>query len=779
VTAASSWSVRRVGLRRLRVERLGEPTPGLVAWLAQQDAVAEVAVDEPAGCVDVVVREENALLRLGRAVEDRLFVALRKRSHPQPFGVTVLHALPGRVRLGVTGQLDTDVERLAEWMRSLPGVSRASPSPASGSIVAWFDPAATTVGAIIQAVLASDRRTWPKLAPAPSGWGRSIANTGVLAASITLTGAVPASLIGAAVACTALPSVLRATTALRERRVGVDALDVVAIGISIGTGRFATAALVTWLLGLGDLVLARTQARARRAITERLDLEADDAYRLRGHIIERIPAASLRAGDRIVVETGARITADGIVESGVALVDERSLTGESMPRTRRHGDRVLSASVVVDGQVIVHVERTGADTAAMRIAELLARAGTKPMTLQRNAERMADRLVLPTFVLAGASAALTVQLDRMTSVLITDFGTGLRVAVPTAALAAMTLAAREGVLVKGGQFLERLARVDTVVFDKTGTLTKGEPEVVAIDILGPLPAAACLAFAAAAEARQKHPIASALRRAALRAGGSLAQADIGSETVSVGRGVSARVEGRHVVVGGARAMVEHGIVLGEARHIAIAERHRVLGASSIFIAVDGDVSAVVGVSDEPRDESASVIHALRANGRRQVMLLSGDADAIASAIGRALGVDRAEGDLLPEDKVRIVRELKAAGRTVAMVGDGINDAPALAVADVGISLQGGTDLALEAADVVLLEGGLSKLPRAFTIADRGMKNVERCLAIVLAPNAVAIALGALGLLPPGIAALINNGSTVLAALAAIAPMVRSVQPVEP
>src|SRR5262249_48346850 len=208
--------------------------------------------------------------------------------------------------------------------------------------------------------------------------------------------------------------------------VGVDALDVVAIGISVATGRFATAALITWLLGVGDLILARTQAKARRAISTKLELDDVEAHRLRGDVVERVEARSLRLGDRIVVDTGMRVAADGVVVSGTALVDEKALTGESMPRARRQGDFVLSASIVVEGQIIVQVECPGAQTRASKIANVLAAAGTKPMTLQRNAERTADQLVLPTFGLAGGAAALTTQLDRMTSVLITDFGTGLR-----------------------------------------------------------------------------------------------------------------------------------------------------------------------------------------------------------------------------------------------------------------------------------------------------------------------------------------------------------------
>ncbi len=765
MSAAASWCIRRVGLERLRVE--SATSPAMLAWIRRQEGVAEVSVDGRVGAVEVVVRGRNALVRLARSVQDRLFAAARRAARPRE--VIVLHALVDRARLRVDGlEDDREIERLAEWLPGRPGVRRARPSPASRSLVVWFDPKETSTEAIVRTILESDPSSWPHVEPASTSWGRAAFATSVLAASVALPHVVPAAMLATAVACTALPSLRRATDALREGRIGVDSLDVVAVAISISTGRYATAALVTWLLGVGDVVLAQTHARARRAITERLDLEAAEAHRIRGDDVERVAARALKPDDRIIVETGARIPADGVVEGGMALVDERALTGESMPRAREPGDRVLSASVVVDGQLVIRVEQVGANTTASRIAAILAGAGTKPMTLQRNAERVADRLVLPTFALAGGSLAVTAQLDRMTSILITDFGTGLRIAVPTAALTAMALSAREGILVKGGQFLELLGKVDAVVFDKTGTLTCGEPEIVAVDVLGEHSPAECLAFAAAAEARQKHPLANAIRRGAERAGAERYLAELGSEVVFVGRGVSARVGGRRVLVGGKRAMLEHGVRAADAR--AVMDRHRALGASSVLVALDDRVAAVLAVCDQPRAESASVIEALRAGGRREVLLLSGDARAAVEAIGRALHIDRAVGELLPEDKVAVVKALQAAGRTVAMVGDGINDAPALAVADVGISLEGGTELAVEAADVVLLEGGLSRLPRAFELADAGMANVKQCVGLVLAPNALAIGLGAFGLLPPSIAALVNNGSTVTAALAAVAPL---------
>ncbi len=282
--------------------------------------------------------------------------------------------------------------------------------------------------------------------------------------------------MAAAIALTAIPSARRAYQALTERHASVDLLDLAAVGISLGTGQPLTAAFITWLLGVGDIILAQTTDRARAAISKLMELDAEDAWRVTDSgETERVPVKRLAVGDRIVVEAGGRVAADGIVERGVALVDEKALTGESVPVERKAGERVLAASVVVEGQLVVTVDRAGTDTTAAKIVQILEGAGAKPMTLQRETERIADKLVLPTFGVAGAAALLTSQIDRMTCVLITDFGTGIRIAVPTAALAAMTAAAREGVLVKGGQFLERMSKVDAIVFDKTGTLTGGAP----------------------------------------------------------------------------------------------------------------------------------------------------------------------------------------------------------------------------------------------------------------------------------------------------------------
>jgi heavy metal translocating P-type ATPase len=748
----------------------------VLGWLAERDEVMEVTAahavpstvhPEGADVVEVRFRDDPRVPgAFVRSLRDWIFTATQPK--PSRLEVEMQHLLEGRVRLRLVNVSEDDVMRAAELVRGAPGVVRANASPASRSLLIAFDPSATHASALIDLLANGDPSTWPKAPPGPerNGATKAFLNTAVLAASAS--GLVPALPMGAAVALTAIPSMRRSLRALREKRLSVDLLDVAAIGISIYTGQPTTAAFITWLLGIGDVILEKTSDTARNAIAKVLKLDAVDAMVVHDGVPKRVKAKSLRVGDTLLIEPGGCIAADGIVVRGEALVDEKALTGESVPHAKRPGDRVLAATVLVEGELFVEIDRTGTDTTAAKIVQILEGAGAKPMTLQRETERIADRLVLPTFGVAGASAVLSGALERATSVLITDFGTGIRIAVPINALTAITIAAREGVLVKGAQYLERLSKVDTIVFDKTGTLTGGMPQIFEVVPLSGLDVGEVVRFAAAAETRQRHPVAEAIRRYAARAKLVIPEAELGSSVYSIGFGVVAQVLGREVLVGGERFLRARGIALAGATRVL--ERHRQAGASSVLVAMDDTIVGVIGYADEPRAESARVVAALKQGGRRRVILMSGDARQPVEATARAVGVDDSYGELLPEDKAQRVREIQHNGHVVAMVGDGINDAPALAVADVGISLDGGTDVALETADVVLLEGGLQKLPDAFRVADDAMRRVRRGLGLVIAPNAVAIGLGALGLINPAVAAMVNNGSTVLAALAGVAPL---------
>jgi len=781
--------MQSTGAGRIRVtaDRQSEVEAAeLLSWLTTRPEVLRVTPRSRSGVLEITYRDEAATRgSFARTLSDRLF--LLNRPPPEEPRIELVHALAGRARLRVTHSDRDAPSRLASWLESVPGVLRASASPASQSVLVTLDPLRTTPEELLVVARASDESQWPEVAPQPrrTEWRFTLANTAVLGA--TLSGVLPLPAAGAAALLTALPSARRALQAAKEKRVSVDLLDLAAIGISVGTGKPVTAAFITWLLGIGDLILERTSDRARTAISKLMKLDADIAWRIlpggalgarRGEEeVEQVSARRLSVGDLIVVEAGGRVAADGVVVRGEASVDEKALTGESIPKDRRAGDRVLAATVVVCGQLVVRVERTGTDTTAAKIVQILEGAGAKPMTLQRDAERVADRLVLPAFGVAAAASLLAWQIDRATSVLITDFGTGIRIAIPTSALTGMTIAARRGVLVKGAQYLERLSRADVIVFDKTGTLTRGEPEITDVAAVGAMPSREAIAFAAAAEARQVHPIAKAIRQYALQSGIVPPDAELGSESYAIGRGLCARVRGQRVLVGSARLMADYGMdpTHSTKSNLAI-EAHALSGASSLFVAVDGEITLVIGYADAPRGESRDVVRALKADGRRCVILMSGDARASVLAVARSIGIDQAYAEMLPQDKADHVRSLQRAGKVVAMIGDGINDAPALAVADVGISLDGGTDVALETADVVLLDGGLQKLPDAFLVADDAMRRVRRGLGLVIVPNAAAILLGALGLLTPGVAAIVNNGSTVAAALAAALPLLGRAKP---
>jgi len=761
---------------RVRAAATPDEVRDVVAWMGDRSEVHSVRHDAADGAIVVRFDDRRAPRSLLHgAVLDRLR-ALRPaaRAAAATLEVAVAHELPGRVRFKITGAGPGDVERIGSFVAGLEGVDRTRASPASSSLLVLFDAGATDGGHLLARIRESSRSAWPEPEPAKrpsSEWVKAGFSTAVMACAIV--GVVPAPAMFGAVAITAIPPFRRAWANLRRGRLNVDVMDATAITVCLARAEPITASVITTLLAIGDLILERTHARARTAISRLMKLDDGEAFVLDAPdgAPRRAHPRELGAGMHIVVYPGARVPADGIVVSGSLAVDEKALTGESVPRERFPGDHVMAASVAVHGQAVVLVERAGGDTVAARIVQILEGAGAKPMTLQKNAERAADRLVLPTFVAAGGAWAASGIVDRLTAVLITDFGTGVRVAVPTAALAAMTLAARQGVLVKGATFLERLHEADTVVFDKTGTLTQGLPEVSAVvPLTARFTEADIVAFAAAAESNQSHPIADAIRRHAEKLSVPRWEVAADSETYHIGLGLEAKVRGLPVRVGNPRMMREAGIVVAAAEgpRAELASR----GISSVLVAIDGELSAVLGYADAPRPESARVLRQLRANGRRRILLLSGDARAPVEAIAALLGIDEAIADVLPQDKADVVRRLKSEGRKVAMVGDGINDAPALAVADIGISLHGGTEVALETADVVLLEGGLERLPAVFQVADEAMARVKEVLGIVLLPNAAAILAGAFGFINPVMAATINNGSTIAAALHAVLPLLR-------
>jgi Cu2+-exporting ATPase len=462
------------------------------------------------------------------------------------------------------------------------------------------------------------------------------------------------------------------------------------------------------------------------------------------------------------------------VAVGVAEVDQRHITGESAPATRRAGDMVFAGSSVVDGSVTLEITAAGADTAVAKIVELVESAPVGETRIQNYAEKFADRLVAPLLGLNVALLATTGNVDRFMSLAIVDYGTGIRVAAPTSVLSSMTRAARQGILIKSGRHVEQLAGLQGIAFDKTGTLTRGRMTVLETRTYGTvLSASRVLQLAAAAETQLRHPVARALVchvRDVLGLDLPLCE-DV---QFAIGLGVAARVAGHHVHVGSERFLRGLGMATGAARAWLVeVERH---GHTALLVALDGRLAGVIACHDAPRPEARAVIAGLRQRGVQDIVMLTGDRDGVAQRIARAVGIDRVHSEVLPQDKAEIVRRLRAANGPFAMVGDGVNDSPALAQADVGIALVDGADIARAAADVVLMEEGLHLLLPAIDISRDALALVRQNYTLIAGANTLALALALpSGFMSPAVCTLISNGSAILAALNALRPLLMARQ----
>jgi heavy metal translocating P-type ATPase len=557
----------------------------------------------------------------------------------------------------------------------------------------------------------------------------------------------------------------------RERRLNVDFLDTLAIGVSLFQGAFVTAGIIIWLIRLGDWIRDLTAARSKRAIGDLLEFQKKMAWVMRDEVVVAVPVSALVTGDTVVVHSGEMIPVDGEIISGHGTIDQKTITGESLPVLRAEGEVVYAATALREGYIMIRAVRVGSQTTAAQIVKLVESAPVGETRMQNHAERFADRLVLPTLGLATGAAVLAADINRFTSIVIVDFGTGIRVAAPTSVLSSMTLAARQGILIKSGAHLEKLAEIDTMVFDKTGTLTSGTPHV--LDVLcyraRHFSVRKMLGLAAAAESRLQHPVAEAIR--ARTAKDQIEVPDCQEVQYRVGRGVEAQINGYYLHLGSERFLRENAI---DTRRAGRDQRElNEQGYSSLMLAIDGKVAGLIPYEDQVRPESFDVIEKLHSLGVKNTVMLTGDNATVARAVSGRLGLRRYVADVLPAQKAEFVQDLRRAGHVVAMVGDGINDSPALSYADVGIAMKHGAQVAHESANIVLMEDSLWKLVQAVEICRSGVGLIKQNYAIVAVMNAVALALALPGgLISPQMTAVISNGSAIIASLNAIRPTIR-------
>lgn len=692
-----------------------------------------------------------------------------------------LHTISGRTRFRVPA-LTWRAElapQLETYLGDQDGIVSIRTVPVCGSVVVTYDAARWTAKALERCITSlscaalaayqptASIRSTPPPEPRRFPWLDLFLSSAAVATSVIAGPTNPLPLL--LLMGSSWPIFARALDAILCRnRLNVDVLDASATAVLSLRGQLPAAAFMVWLVNLADYIRDRTMAQSRAAISAVLDYQRDHAWVQRGDEKVRLPVDELQPGDVVVVYTGERIPVDGSVIAAAGLVDQQTLTGESMPVPKDPGDRVYAATVVRDGKLYIRAEQVGTQTEAAQIVRLVQEAPARDTRIQNYAERWADNLVPVSLVGAGFTALLIGNLNQAASILIIDYGTGIRVAAPTTVLAAMTRAARQGILIKGGRHLEDLARVDAIVFDKTGTLTLGKPEIVrVVSYSRAFSGDAILAIAAAAEQRLNHPVAEAIVRAA-----EARDVDIPeriSSDYTIGLGVAAQVNGYTVGVGNQRFMDHQGIAITERarRDSARLERR---AATPLFVAIDGRLRGLLGYADPLRPEAPAVIRALRAQGIKEIVILTGDHPNVARQAAASLDISRYVAEVFPEEKAEIVRSLQNEGYIVAVVGDGINDSPALAQADVGIAVNGGTAVAQDTAHVALRKGDLWRVPIAIDIAKEGVHLIRQNWRLIAVPNTAALGLACLGLLGPIGATLISNGSAIIALGNALRPL---------
>jgi P-type Cu2+ transporter len=571
-------------------------------------------------------------------------------------------------------------------------------------------------------------------------------------------------LIRGTLAIAALPVLKRAFEGIRaENRLNVDFLDMSAIAITTLQGHFLTASSMVVLIQLGESIRNKTARSTQNSTQDLLGSFSQVVWVERDGQKQEIPLEEVEIGDIVVIYPGEQIPVDGRITSGKALIDEQKLTGESMPVVRSQGEAVYASTLVREGCIYLKTESKGTDTRAGRTVQLIQEAPIHDTRIENYAAKIADRAVMPTILLGGLVYALTRNPARAASVLTLDFATGIRVSVPTTVLAALNHSARRGILIRSGRALEQLAAIDTIVFDKTGTLTQGEVAIVSIRSTGERSRSDILRLAATAEQRITHPVAEAITRYAFAQGIKIGQRD--EWHFYVGLGIEATIERETVLVGSKRFLVQKGISLENLPELEYKE------AATIYIASGGQLQGVLQYLDPLRPESRQIVTDLENKGS-EIHMLTGDQQQRAHLIAAQLEIPATQvhAEAFPETKAQVVQQLQQQGKTVAFVGDGINDSAALAYADVSVSFRNGSDIARETADVVLMNDDLHGLIEAIAIARQARQIIHQNTGIVAIPNLFGFVMAATVGLNPMVATTINNGSSVVAGANGLRPL---------
>lgn len=676
----------------------------------------------------------------------------------QAFSCTIIHEIPKRLRIksGLLYDPDMDAVFLEALISGIPGVEDVRLNIRAGSVAVWYNGEKQVREKIIDTIeyplkeIFQDDVKAHHPADAMDVAGRSILSV--------LTAFLPDAISAPITLGLALPVLMEGIETLVNKGVKVEVLDAAAIAFSLGIKDYFTASSIVALLSLGNYLEEQSEEKSSDLLKNLLQPKIEQVWVERSNREIQIDLNQLIIGDLVVCGAGELISVDGIVAHGEALINQSSITGESLPIHVQPKDNVLSGSVVEEGRIKINARQVGTETGMARINKFLEQSLKSKSQTQKKSDELADKLVPITFALGLGMYAATKDLVRAASVLTVDYSCAIKLATPVAVKMSMYTAARQGVLLKGSEALDALARVDTFVFDKTGTLTKGILSVTDLFSFDKLTKDELLAVAAGAEEHYTHPVANAVVKAAKDK--NLTLPDTGEVDFIVAHGVSAYIDGKRVLVG-SRHFIEDDEGIDCTAADRDAEKIMAQGKSLLYVAKENVLAGIIALQDKVRKEAPEFLDKLKRQGVKKIVVLTGDHRSTAMALAEELdAIDEIHWELKPEDKADIIEKLKDQGAFVAFAGDGVNDVPAMVTADIAVCMPQGSDIARDSAQILLLKEDLGSLLTARYIAEKNQQTIKNCFKSAVGINSFILALASSGRLAPVTSAVLHNSSTV-------------------
>lgn len=676
---------------------------------------------------------------------------------------SIISEIPGRTRLQLAGPVpESDLDALLKLSGDIDGVHKVRVYGRIGQMALEYDEQCRA--GVLDALGALDAQA---IADAKTGYVMQLEprKNKLVMDLAALVGAhyarrwfLPTPLRAVFVVAGYMTFLRAALRELAQPRLTVPVLDASAIGISFVKRDVDTAGQTMFLLNVGELLEDYTRAMSENELINSLLDVPDKAQKVIGDTEVSVAATELEPGDLVAVRTGMSICIDGVVEQGSAMVNQATLTGEPLAVERSTGDDVFAGTVVEDGSILVRVRANTAQTKLRSIVSLVQVADSLKSEGQSHMEDLANKIVPWNFLLAGLVALTTRSLIKTSAALMVDYSCALKLTGSVAVMTAMSDAAKTGVMIKGAKYFESFAKADTIVFDKTGTLTEAQPRLACVLTTDGWSEDEILRLSACLEEHFPHPVARAVVNAARERGLEHRERHAAVEYI-VAHGIASSIEGRRAIIGSAHFVFEDE---GAQLESDIKERieSRMQGLSPLYLAIDGTVVGVLGIEDPLKPGVREAIADLHALGVKHVVMLTGDSERTAERIAREAGVDEFKAELLPEDKYAYVERIKREGRHVAMVGDGVNDSPALGLADVGLAMGGGSDIAKEVADIILTDTDLAAIVRLRRMSQGLIDRLTSSYSKVMLTNSALLALGITGAITPQTSSLLHNGSTI-------------------